>query len=1169
MLNAWLLFVVCVGYVGVLFAIARWGDRNLLRNRSARLRGIIYSLTLAVYCTSWTFYGAVGSAASTGWLYLPIYLGPLLVVLLAWPMFERIIAISRRQRLTTIADFISARYGRSRALGVLVTLIATVGSVPYIALQLKAIITSFETVVVKTPALVSVIDPATLITAGLALFAIMFGARKVDVTEHHDGMMLAIAFESIVKLIAFLMIGAVAWWMLKSEGGVTDAAAASGTFAMDQLPETFLTQTLLAAAAIFCLPRQFHTAVVEARSDARTSLARWTFPLYLLLFSILVIPITLAGAGLFSASPVSPDGYVLAIPMQLDSPALTTFAFVGGFSAATGMVIVACVALSTMISNEIVLPLVVRFRPDAGIGTTDYPRLILNARRVAIVAIAFLGLAYFRLAGETAALASFGLLAFAAAAQFAPLMVLGAYWSGGHRLAALGGLAAGFTLWCYTLLLPAIVRSGVGSATWLDAGLFGWTALRPESLLFDLGWHPLTHGVVWSLGINILVFVGLSIAKRPSLIERSQAKTFVGLPNPLLEDTAATSPALLVSDLEALAARFVGSEHARRSFAELASRQDVADHGERPADMRALRFTEKLLSGAIGAASARVVVSTALRNSGSDISDVLMLLDETGEAIRFNRTLLEATLENMSQGVSVVDASQRLIGWNRRYLELMNYSEALVHVGQPIASLIRHNAKLGRFGDEPVEQAVNKRLALLRGGKPYTYESRFFDGKVIQIRGQPMTGGGYVTTYSDVTAFKDAERVLLESRDELERRVEARTVELHEAMAQVDTAREQAVRANRSKTHFLAAAAHDLLQPLNATKLFAALLQDSRHTMADEQQVLVERVASGLSSVESLLTALLDIAKLDTAAPTPKLEAFQVSELFRELETQFAPQFEDKGLVLRFAATKSWVRSDRALVRRILQNFISNARRYTTDGGVLVGCRRRSGKIALSVTDTGSGIPEEHHEAVFEEFRRLPGSDASTKRGLGLGLAIVRRIAMLLDHPIAMRSVPGKGSTFELVVPSAPAELASSVENESDQPPSTIISEHVICVDNEPDILDAMQRLLSSWGALPSVATDLDDAVAAALDVRNSAQRWPAILLVDYQLDDGMTGLEVIDAIRVALDYAVPAVILTADHSDEVAAAVRSAGHRMLHKPIKPAALRALINSLIGNRSAA
>jgi PAS domain S-box-containing protein len=667
----------------------------------------------------------------------------------------------------------------------------------------------------------------------------------------------------------------------------------------------------------------------------------------------------------------------------------------------------------------------------------------------------------------------------------------------------------------------------------------------------------------------------------------------------------------------------------------------------------------------------------------------MLLLDETSQAIRFNRRLLEATLENLSQGVTVVDGSQRLVGWNSRYEEIMGYPPGLLSVGKPVTDLMRYNAARGRYGRTDVETRIAQRVRLLSDGSPFRDESEFSDGRVIEIRGQPMPEGGYVTTYSDITESKQIERALRTSerqvrtytdnapaliayvdadrryrfankaylayagisRDEiigapltavldegqlmarspwldeafagerqgfelemtgadgesrymlgtyipdvdgdgavtgvyavfqditerrraelgleeakamLEQRVADRTAELEAAMSALTEAKAQAEAANASKTRFLAAAAHDLLQPLNAAKLFTALLEEKNAGMSEEQRRLVSRVESGLVAVEDLLSALLDIARLDTRAPRPARENFPVAELFTTLEPQFAEAFAERGLTLRFARTSLWLHTDPALLRRILQNFISNARRYTRSGGVLVGCRRRGDTVAIQVCDTGVGIAPEHREAVFEEFRRLAGSDEGSKRGLGLGLAIVQRIARLLEHPLNMRSELGIGTCFEIVVPRAAPGRRKSPAAAEPRAVSSMNGQHVLCIDNEPDILDGMQGLLARWGARPLRAGDLDEANRRIAALRDETGERPAVLLVDYHLDDGVTGIEVIEAVRAMTDSAVPAVVLTADHSREVADEVRDAGHALLHKPVKPAALRALVTRIIG-----
>lgn len=1171
MINWWILLVLSLGYVTVLFAIAYWGDNISPGRISTFGRSLVYSLTLAVYCTSWTFYGAVGSAAQNGWGYLPIYLGPMLVILFGWPLVNRIVAISKRQNLTSIADFIAARYGKAQSLAALVTLIATIGSVPYIALQFKAVVNGFSIVSNYSVSGGAEYDTALVVAAALSIFAILFGTRKIDVTEHHEGMMIAIAFESIVKLFAFVAVGVFALLLLRDGGGeVTATAARAETlFRLDRVPDTFVTQFILASAAIFCLPRQFHVAIVEAHKDANINAARWAFPLYLLVFTLFIIPVTLAGLKLLPSGMYSGDTFVLALPMQHGNHWLTILAFLGGFSAATGMVIVACVALSTMISNEIVMPALLRFKKLGLSERRDYSRLLIHIRRSAIVVIAMLAYFYYRALDESAALASIGLLSFAAAAQFMPLLLLGLYWQRSTRIGAFSGLLTGFLLWAYTLFLPTLARSGVFDADFIERGLFQLAWLRPESLIIDMPSNPLTHGVAWSLCGNVLVFVVVSLLSRQSMIEKIQARAFATpIAGGRQVSALTTGSHLTNADLRALADRFLGEVHAQRSFSDFAQQEGLDLAPSLPSDRRLLQFTERLLAGAIGAASARIVITTALRKTGTEIGDIVMLLDETSQAIRFNRRLLAATLENITQGVSVVDSSQRLIGWNTRYVELMDYPAGMIHVGESVADLIRYNAEQGRFGDVDVEEAVSKRLKFMRDGSAYKYQSTFLDGKVIEIRGQPMSDGGFVTTYTDITEFKLAESALVEAKQSLEQRVDDRTAELHDTMLALQAAKAEAEEANISKTRFLAAAAHDLLQPLNAAKLFAALLGEHRGNMTSEQSTLVARVESGLLGVEDLLSALLDISRLDTAAPEPKREDLRISELFEALDTQFSQTFEEQGLSLRFAKTDLCVHSDPALLRRILQNFVSNARRYTRNGGVLVGCRRLDGQVSIQVIDTGVGIAERDQKAVFQEFHRLSDGAAQTKRGLGLGLAIVDRIARLLGHEVTLRSQLGKGSCFEILVPKAARKISTGQEfiTAKARSASSIDGQFIICVDNEKDILDGMYGLLSKWDARPIIASDLREALGELERLKSEFNQLPALLLIDYHLDDKVTGLDVIVALRESAGATIPAAILTADYTADVAETVRGAGHAMLHKPLKPAALRALINRMLSRR---
>ncbi|MEO0579465.1 MAG: NahK/ErcS family hybrid sensor histidine kinase/response regulator, partial [Pseudomonadota bacterium] len=703
--------------------------------------------------------------------------------------------------------------------------------------------------------------------------------------------------------------------------------------------------------------------------------------------------------------------------------------------------------------------------------------------------------------------------------------------------------------------------SGAMSAEWVTAGPFGLGWLRPEALFFDAGLSPLTHGVLWSLGLNTALLVVFSRRGVVALTEQIQARAFATTPLPTPPKPANVAGRVPLADLVALAGRFVGQQAAERAFSAFA-----ADHGDAleangAADRETVQFTERLLASAVGASSARFVMTTAMRKRGLELADVVLLLDETSQAIRFNRQLLENTLENMSQGVSVDDGAQSLIGWNSQYVSMMGFPEGMVEVGRPIADLIRYNAKRGCFRSSDVEHEISKRLGHLRSGSAYRYESTFIDGRVLEIRGKPLPDGGFVTTYSDITEYKRVEAELEESKLGLAKRVAERTAELEVAVRELDKARLVAESANASKTRFIAAAAHDLLQPLNAAKLFTALLVDAGDKNDAERQQLAERVEKGLTSVEELLSGLLDVARLDTNAPTPSLEHTAVADIFAQLEQQFRDSFERDGLSLRFVATKLWVHTDRALLRRILQNFISNARRYTNTGGVVVGCRRRGTDVAIQVVDTGVGVADEQSMQIFEEFSRGSSTRKAEKRGLGLGLSIVRRIAALLGHPIAMRSTVGRGSVFEIEVPRGRVQLAQPSPTAPAPPAFTSLSgQCVVCIDNDIDILDGMGALLRQWGATPVLAIDADEALDQ-LNHPGQLQR-PSLLLVDYQLDNGVTGLAAIASVRAALGEDVPAVIVTANRSRSIRDAVADAGFRLINKPVKPAALRALISRL-------
>ena len=677
MLSGWLILVTALVYLLLLFGIAFYGDRRADMGRSLLANPYVYSLSIAVYCTSWTFYGSVGRAAQAGLGFLPIYLGPTLSFVLGWFVLRKIIRISKAQRITTIADFIASRYGKSQVLGGLVTVIAVVGIMPYISLQLKAVATSFD-VLTRFPALAEpaagvfgVTDTALFVTIALAAFSILFGTRHIDATEHHAGMVVAIAFESIVKLVAFIAVGLfVTFGLFDGFGDLFGRAAAEPALArlmtLEVAEPGWVTLTLLAMAAVLCLPRQFQVTVVENVDEGHLPKAMWLFPLYLLLINIFVLPIAFGGLLWFPDGTVDADTFVLALPLAENQPLLALLVFVGGLSAATAMVIVATVALSTMVCNDLVMPVLIRLGRPKLSGRGDLSGLLLGIRRGAILLILLLGYLYFRLIGESYALVSIGLVSFAAAAQFAPAMLGGIFWRGGTRRGAIAGLSLGFAVWAYTLLLPSFARSGWLAASFIAEGPFGLEMLRPYALFGMDGLDPISHAMFWSMALNLGGYLLVSLFDRPSTIERIQATLFVEV---FRQDAAAEASAGVwegtarVRDLQALAGRFVGQERATGAFADYARSRRRPLEPAAYGDAGLIQLVERLIAGAIGSASARVTIASAVKGEGVSPDEIMDLLDETTHVLEYSRQL-----EQKSQALEA--ATRELRAANERLREL-------------------------------------------------------------------------------------------------------------------------------------------------------------------------------------------------------------------------------------------------------------------------------------------------------------------------------------------------------------------------------------------------------------------------------------------------------------------------------------------------------------------
>jgi PAS domain S-box-containing protein len=1240
------ILALSLAYLGLLFAVAHFGERHALRWSRGRLGPLIYAFSLAIYCTSWTFYGSVGRAVTSGLDFALIYVGPAVVMIFALPLMRRMVAVAKRQNVTSIADFLGARYGRSRGVAVMAALTAVLGAMPYLALQLQAVSFSFAALAGEGGRLGPIdaglptwLDTAFIVALLMAAFTILFGVRHVQASEQHRGMMLAIGLESLVKLFAFLAAGVyVVWHMFDGPADLlmqVQAISETAKIATSGPNANWLAIAVLSGFAFLCLDRQFHVAVVEHDHPASLSTARWAFPLYLLLINAFVVPIAMAGQVMFGAGGI-PDTFVLALPLAAGADWLTTLVFIGGLSAATSMVAVACMALSGMVGNELVMPWLLRGRHG---DDEDLGRLALLVRRIAVVAILLAAYAFYKAISGLLPLATIGLISFCAVANLAPALIVGLYWRKAHRSGVILGLVGGFAVWLWAILWPSMQPGdAVPLPPW---GILGWL-------------DPMPRGFIVSLVVNIVFLVLGSLLARQTARDKQQAAAFISEGSDRARPHPGT-PKDELQQLRELAARFIGAERAEEAF-----------RGLNLAGAAAAEFTERLLSGTIGAASARVVVTMSRRKTawlpawlpGS----VREMLNEATAAIRYNADVLRKTLDHMGLGIAVFDPTGKLEVWNERFAVLTGLERDALSAGIDVAALTRAAPALAalappeprpvsefrlasgavtelrvdplsgggivvtandvtervrtaealrdserririvtdnvpvliayvdrdqryRFTNRPYQAALKLgpheaegqrvddvlgpiRYARLKpfieqvlNGRPQNFEIDFptNDAKIevaqgsyiphFDERGQVL---GFFLLYVDTTERRRAETVLRMLNESLEKRVAERTAEL-------ETARARAEDANIGKTRFIAAASHDLLQPLHAVRLFVAALAE-RHRDED----LVRKVDLGLGAVEALLDALLDIAKLDAGAIKPEPRPTPIGPLLQSLTEAFAPVAKRNGIELRLVNSAAWINTDAALLRRVLQNYLSNAIRYGRGDGprprVLLGCRRRGGSLLIEVRDNGPGIPEDQQATIFQEFTRLRPTDDVGERGLGLGLAIADRIARMLGHSQQLESAPGRGAAFGIEVPLAISETRARLAPPLEEARGGVLTRapFVACVDDHAQVLEGMRALLESWGCTTVVAHDADQ-LLSALAAGHHGQR-PDLLLIDLHLgDDRPDGIQELTRLRTAWGGGVPVALITADRDPSVPARARALGLDILLKPVKPAKLRALL----------
>lgn len=1139
-LDTWFISLLSIVYLLLLFVVAHWGH-----NQSKELwqsRPWIYSLALGLSCSSWAFYGMVGQAATTGYWLAPVYIGSILCFTLAWPMLVKMLTICKQQNLTSIADFIACRYDRSQSVAALVALIALLGTIPYIALQLRAISKSFD---LLTGSYQSGFGTVFTVTIVLIVFSILFGTRQITASKQNQGLMFAIAFSSIVKLFALTAVGIfTTYFIFDGFADLLNQQASFEVTANEQSIYLSLTHIILGAITIFSLPQLFHMMIIENHHKQELKAARWLYPLFLIAINLFILPIALAGQITFPGGSIDADTFVLSLPLYYQQAWLAVVVYIGGLAAASSMVIVATIVLSTMVATEIINPFLLRFRYKK--RQNQAPLVLLNIRRIAIAIILLLAFIFERILNQQSHLASIGLLSFSLLAQFAPTTIGALYFRKATAKGALAGLLSGTLIWFYCLFLPTIFTE----FSWLSTGPFQITWLKPTALFGLNTLDFMSHGVFYSLLINCVFFITTSLFSQPSLGEKLQAEVFLHKQHNPLEQQ------LTIKDLTSLLKRFVDNKTADNLLS-------YTNSSPQPSINEQIEFTRIQLSGVLGSASTRMVMKAAATSrhmtKEMPFEDVVSIVDEASQIFQFNRELLQAGVENIEQGMSVIDSDMRLVAWNRRYIELLDYPEDFVTAGKPVEELLRFNAERGVITGGRQATLINRRLEHMRQGHNHHFQRVMPNGIVLEIRGQAMPGGGFVSTFSDITAHIEVERQLQKANENLEKRVAERTNELLLAKAEAEAA-------NRSKTRFLAAASHDLMQPFNALSLFTSLLkQKARGT---ELETITNNISDSLIATEALLSDLVEISKLEGGAQTVNESRFMLNDLLAPLAKEFAVIADSRHITFSYQTCFCWIKSDKNLLRRIVQNFLANAFNYCRHGRVVLGVRRQKNTVRIEVWDNGPGIPENKQQLIFMEFERL--TQNQDQPGLGLGLAICQQISTLISAPITLKSTINKGSCFQVELPLVPEQEVT--EHKKRQPeelsinqvtPNSTVNDPltILVIDNDPLVLKAMASLLESWNYCVLCIADQDN--YEKLYLSSDQAPIPVLIIADYHLSDNVTGVDLVEKILKEQQWQLPCIINSADPSEPVRQHTSDAEFSFIRKPIKPLALKRLMRQVI------
>ncbi|MFA5354025.1 MAG: ATP-binding protein [Thermodesulfovibrionales bacterium] len=974
------LFIIVLAYLLLLFAVAYYAERRERFGRSIVNNPYVYSLSLAVYCTSWTFYGSVGKAATSGLSFLTTYLGPTLMAALWVIILKKVVRVARANRITTISDFIGMRYGKSLSLSALVTVIAVVGVTPYLGLQIKAIISTFS---LLSGGRSGSSEAGLFITLMLGAFAIIFGARRLDSSERHGGLVFAVAFESLVKLCAFLLVGGfVTYGVFDGFGDIMGRIQASefspllstGTGSFEWFALLCLSMT-----AILFLPRQFQMAVVENYDEGHVQKAAWLFPLYLFLMNIFVLPIAFGGL-LSGGAGADADYFVLTIPLGQGARELSLLAFLGGFSAATSMVIVEALALSTMVMNSLVMRTLISFN-DA----PRFPQVVLNIKRIVILGVVFLGYLFAESIGGYYSLVDMGLKSFEAVSLFAPAFLLGLFWKRGNKKAAMAGLLAGFSVWSYTLVLPTMIKAGVVRDVGLVGRMVHSEMLNPQSLFGVTGLGEWGHSLLWSMLVNLVIYLGVSVFTQQEEEEAMQALVFVES----YKGTGEAAPEGLytVKDIEEILSQYIGRGDAQAAIRAFLDRRQRRWDELSPRELFELRHeAEGVLAGAIGSAMAAVIfenrfvlterdrgeLSESVRHMTENLRLSRKELAEANRELLYLKEFSENIIESAPIGIATVDSLLKVRYWNRGMesvtgigrSEAMDRSLILLLPWIPSGTLLQKGQKEGTF-QTPAHQTLTVTISPFKDSSGYM-------------------AGGYVVILEDVTEKRKMAEELLQSSK----------------MASIG--------------RLTAGISHEVGNPLaSISSLVQELASLEMETEEDREFTgsSLQEINSHIERIARIVRSLGDFARISSSEKVP---ASVADILDRAVSlVKYDRRFRDIRLVTEIGELPQ-VRVNPDQIQQVFLNLILNAMDAMPGGGeIRISAVRAGNSLEISFTDSGPGIDEAVQGRIFDPF-------FSTKplgKGTGLGLSICYGIVRDHNGTISMQSRKGEGATFIIRLP--------------------------------------------------------------------------------------------------------------------------------------------------------